>query len=240
MSDEWAVVAGATGTIGTAIAEMLSGRGLRVLGLARQGDSSRGIQSVDLTDTDDVAAIASDIDGDVRVVVHAAGPELGGSISDVDPASVLSAMDIKVTGLLRIVRAVDHLLMPGSRIIAVTGHLGYDPIPASVSAGVANAALGALVRQLAAEYGPKGITSHAVAPGPVESPRLEALIGHIAGAGDISVDDARLALLDGATIQKFARPEEVAWAVSMLLDDPASLMNGSTLFLDGGRRTAIP
>ena len=240
MSDDWAVVAGATGSIGSAITEMLSGRGLRVLGLARQGDSGRGIRSVDLTDADDVAAIGSAIDGDVHAVVHAAGPALGGGIREVDPASVLSAMDIKVTGLLRLVRAVDHLLVPGSRIIAVTGHLGYDPIPASVSAGVANAALGALVRQLAAEYGPRGITSHAVAPGPVESPRLEALIGHIAGAGGMTVDEARLALLDGATIQKFARPEDVAWAVSMLLDDPASLMNGSTLFLDGGRRTAIP
>lgn len=240
MSNDWAVVAGATGTIGAAIAEMLSGRGLRVLGLAREGDQARGIRSVDLTDTDDVAAIASDIDGDVRVVVHAAGPELGGGIREVDPSSVLSAMDVKVTGLLRLVRALDHLLVPGSRIIAVTGHLGYDPIPASVSAGVANAALGALVRQMAAEYGPRGITSHAVAPGPVESPRLERLIEHIASAGDMDVDEARVALLNGATVKKFAKPEDVAWAVSTLLDEEASLMNGSTLFLEGGRRTAIP
>jgi NAD(P)-dependent dehydrogenase (short-subunit alcohol dehydrogenase family) len=240
MSDDWAVVAGASGTIGSAIAEMLSGRGLRVLGLAREGDQARGIRSIDLTDTDDVAGIDSDIDGDVHVVVHAAGPELGGGIREVDPSSVLSAMDVKVAGLLRLVRALDHLLVPGSRIIAVTGHLGYDPIPASVSAGVANAALGALVRQMAAEYGPRGITSHAVAPGPVESPRLERLIEHIASAGDMDADAARLALLDGATVKKFAKPEDVAWAVSTLLDEEASLMNGSTLFLEGGRRTAIP
>lgn len=240
MSNDWAVVAGASGTIGSAISTMLSGRGLRVLGLAREADPARDIRSVDLTDTEAVAEIRSELDGDVRVVVHAAGPELGGGIRDVDPASVLAAMDVKVTGLLRIVRAVEPLLVPGSRIIAVTGHLGYDPIPASVGAGVANAALGALVRQLAAEYGPSGITSHAVAPGPVESPRLERLIGHLARAGDISLGAARQSLLDGSSVGRFATPDDVAWAVSTLLEDGATLSNGSTLFLDGGRRTAIP
>jgi NAD(P)-dependent dehydrogenase (short-subunit alcohol dehydrogenase family) len=240
MSKDWAVVAGATGTIGSAISTMLSARGLRVLGLARDAEPARGIRSADLTDTGAVAAIGSELDGDVRVIVHAAGPELGGGISDVDPASVLAAMDIKVMGLLRIVRAVDPLLVPGSRIVAVTGHLGYDPIPASVGAGVANAALGALVRQLAAEYGPRGITSHAVAPGPVESPRLDRLIGHLATAGDITFEEARQTLLDGSSVGRFATPDDVAWAVSTLLEDGAALANGSTLFLDGGRRTAIP
>jgi NAD(P)-dependent dehydrogenase (short-subunit alcohol dehydrogenase family) len=240
MSNEWAVVAGATGKIGTAIATMLSERGLRVLGLARHGDQGRGIRSVDLTDSDSVSEIASEIEGDVRVIVHAAGPELGGGIRDVDPASVLAAMDVKVTGLLRIVRATDHLLIPGSRIIAVTGHLGYDPVPAAVGAGVANAALGALIRQLAAEYGSRGVTAHAVAPGPVESPRLDRLIEHLASATGSTVDEARSTLLEGATVKRFATVEDVAWAVSTLLDDAGSLMNGSTLFLDGGRRTAIP
>jgi NAD(P)-dependent dehydrogenase (short-subunit alcohol dehydrogenase family) len=240
MSNDWAVVAGASGTIGSAVSTMLTGRGLRVLGLARAPDPGRGIRSVDLTDTDAVAAIGSEIDGDVRVIVQAAGPELGGGIRHVDPASVLAAMDTKVLGLLRIVRAVEHRLVRGSRIIAVTGHLGYDPVPASVGAGVANAALGALVRQLAAEYGPTGITSHAVAPGPVESPRLDRLIEHLATAGNVTTNDARQALLDGASVGRFATPDDVAWAVSTLLEDAAALANGSTLFLDGGRRTAIP
>lgn len=240
MSHDWAVVAGATGSLGSAIADALSDRGLRVLGLAREGDPERGVFSVDLTDPGEVAAIGSHIRGDVRVVVHAAGPELGGGIRDVDPTSVLTAMDVKVTGLLRMVQALDHLLVSGSRIIAVTGHLGYDPIPASVSAGVANAALGALVRQLAAEYGPRGITAHAVAPGPVESPRLDLLIEHLARSRDVTVEEARRNLRDGASVKRFATPADVAWAVSTLLDDAGSLMNGSTLFLDGGRRTAIP
>ena len=174
MTREMAVVAGATGTLGSAISAALRERGLAVLGLARHGSDR------------------------------------------------------------------EDLIVEGSRIVAVTGHLGYDPVPASVSAGVANAALAALVRQLARALGPRGVTCHAVAPGPVESPRVDRLIEHLATASGTSPEDARAKLLEEGSVGRFATPEDVAWAVSLLLDDAAAVMNGSTIFLDGGRRTAIP
>ncbi|MEE8331265.1 MAG: SDR family oxidoreductase [Acidimicrobiia bacterium] len=240
MTQEWAVVAGGTGALGSAISEALRDRGLTVLGLARHTQPGADFMQVDLGSDDSVAAVGDRIDGPVRAVVHAAGPPLAGGVADVDTASVLAAFDVKVNGLLRLVRAVDHHLAPGSRIVAVTGNLGYDPIPASVTAGVANAALAALVRQLARAYGPRGITCHAVAPGPVDSPRVDRLIEHVAAAGGIGVEEARARLLAEASVDRFATPADVAWAVSLLLDDAAIVMNGSTLFLDGGRRSAIP
>lgn len=240
MTQEWAVVAGGSGVLGSAISDALRGRGLTVLSLARHSSSAAESMEVDLSDDESVAAIGDRIDGPVRAVVHAAGPPLAGGLTDVDTESVLVAVDVKVNGLLRLVRAVDHRLESGSRIVAITGHLGYDPIPASVSAGVANAALAALVRQLARAYGPRGITCHAVAPGPVDSPRVDRLIEHLAVAGGVSVEEARARLLAEASVDRFATPQDVAWAVSLLLDDAALVMNGSTLFLDGGRRTAIP
>ena len=51
------------------------------------------------------------------------------------------------------------------------GHYGYEPSPAAPLAGMANAALANLVRALADHWGPKGVTVHMVAPGPVDSPR---------------------------------------------------------------------
>jgi NAD(P)-dependent dehydrogenase (short-subunit alcohol dehydrogenase family) len=147
---------------------------------------------------------------------------------------------VKVGGLLRLVRALGHGLSDGSRIIAITGNLGYDPIPAAVSAGVANAGLAALVRQLAAGYGPKGITCHSIAPGPVESPRVEHLIENMASVSGQTVEVVRDQIIAEAPVRRFAQPQDVAWAVNLLLEDSASLMNGSTLFLEGGRRTAIP
>ncbi len=240
MTQEWAVVAGAAGALGSAISGALRDRGLTVLGLTRHPRPGSDFMEVDLGDDDSVAAVGDRIEGPVRVVVHAAGPPLAGGVADVDTASVLEAFDVKVNGLLRLVRAVDPHLVSGSRIVAVTGHLGYDPSPASVTAGVANAALAALVRQLAQEYGPRGITCHAVAPGPVDSPRVDRLIEHLASAGGVGVEEARARLLAEASVDRFATPEDVAWAVALLLDDAATVMNGSTLFLDGGRRSSIP
>jgi NAD(P)-dependent dehydrogenase (short-subunit alcohol dehydrogenase family) len=240
MTREWAVVAGASGTLGLAISDALRGHGLTVVGIARTADPDRGIIGVDLRDPSAVDTIPDKIDGPVQMIVHAAGSSLSGAIDDVDVDTVMTAVDVKVGGLLRLVRALDHLLFEGSRIVAITGNLGYDPIPSAVSAGVANAGLAALVRQLAAAYGPRQITSHAIAPGPVDSPRVDDLITHIAAAGGGTLEDARASLIAGAPIGRFATPRDVAWAVESLLADSASLMNGSTIFLDGGRRTAIP
>ena len=240
MSREIAVVAGATGALGSAISTALRERGLDVLGLARHGSDRESFLEVDLRDDDSVTAVGGRIEGVVRAVVHVAGPPLAGSVENVDTSSVLEAFDVKVNGLLRLVRAVDSHLVDGSRVVAVTGHLGYDPVPASVSAGVANAALAALVRQLAGALGPRGVTCHAVAPGPVESPRVDRLLEHLATTSGTSRGEARAKLLAEASAGRFATPEDVAWAVSLLLDDAAAVMNGSTMFLDGGRRTAIP
>jgi NAD(P)-dependent dehydrogenase (short-subunit alcohol dehydrogenase family) len=240
MMTEWAVVAGASGTLGTAISTALREHELTVLGIARTDDPDHGIIGMDLTDPTAVDTIADHIDGPVRMIVHAAGSSLSGGIKDADVASVMTAVDVKVGGLLRLVRALDGLLFEGSRIVAITGNLGYDPIPSAVSAGVANAGLAALVRQLAAAYGPRQITSHAIAPGPVESPRVDRLITHVAASSGGTLEEARAGLVAGAPVGRFATPRDVAWAVESLLTDSASLMNGSTIFLDGGRRTAIP
>jgi NAD(P)-dependent dehydrogenase (short-subunit alcohol dehydrogenase family) len=240
VTQEWAVVAGASGALGQAISEVLRERNLRVLGIARSSNPDMEVVEADLTDSAAVAAAVNPIDGPVRAIVHAASPALSGGVDDVDPAAVVAAFDVKVGGLLRLVRALDHRLVDGARIVAITGHLGYDPIPAAVSAGVANAGLAALVRQLSVTYGPRGITCHGIAPGPVDSPRIERLIEHIASASGETIDQVRDQLIMEAPVRRFAQPQDVAWAVDLLLHDSASLMNGSTLFLEGGRRTAIP
>src|SRR3546814_10177084 len=52
----------------------------------------------------------------------------------------------------------------GSRLVAVGGHYGFEPTAYAATAGVANAALANLVRQMSWAYGELGVTSHLVAP----------------------------------------------------------------------------
>src|SRR3546814_7331299 len=63
----------------------------------------------------------------------------------------------------------------GSRLVAVGGHYGFEPTAYAATAGVANAALANLVRQMSWAYGELGVTSHLVAPGPADTERLHGI-----------------------------------------------------------------
>jgi NAD(P)-dependent dehydrogenase (short-subunit alcohol dehydrogenase family) len=229
--------------------QRLVGRGLIVLAVSRTAETlvelAETIPGVvpciaDLRTDEAAKSIAKHIDGTVQAAVHVAGVPLGGSIDDVTTDAILAAVDLKVNGMLRLVRAVDSSLERGSRLIAVTGNLGYDPIPEAVTAGVANAALANLVRQLNRTYAPRGVTCHAVAPGPVDTARLRVLVTEMARVQHLTEEETLDRLRSAAPTGELATPDQIAWAVNLLLDNEATALAGSTLLLDMGRRIAIP
>jgi hypothetical protein len=73
---------------------------------------------------------------------------------------MVEAVNIKVGGLLRLVRAVDERLAAGSRGLRSAGHYGLEPTAYAAAAGVANAALFNVMRQLSLAYGKRGVTAH--------------------------------------------------------------------------------
>jgi NAD(P)-dependent dehydrogenase (short-subunit alcohol dehydrogenase family) len=85
------------------------------------------------------------------------------------------------------------------------------------------AALEAMTRAWAAEYGPSGVRVNAVAPGPVYTASPEAAIR---------------ALGETTILKRAAQPEEVAGLIGFLASDRAAYITGATLAVDGGR-TAI-
>ena len=161
---EVAVVVGASGALGGAIAERLVAEGLAVVGVARGagagaadpgrgGGGGRGAPewcAADIGSDDAVAAIAAAVgDRPVRMVVQAAGLPAAGPLATIEPDALGRAVALKCGGLLRLVRAVEDNLRPGARIVALGGHYGIEPAPYACAAGVTNAALANLVRQLA-------------------------------------------------------------------------------------------
>ena len=145
-TDGIAVVVGVTGALGGAIAERLRVAGLDVLGVARAGAEC----AVDIGSDTAIPAIAEAVAGrPVRMVVQAAGLPATGPLATIEPDALGRVVALKAGGLLRLVRAVDDQLRPGSRIVALGGHFGSEPAPYACAAGVTNAALANLVRQLA-------------------------------------------------------------------------------------------
>ncbi len=246
---EWAVVTGATGEIGSNIVERMVGRGLGVIAVSRTaGDLEALARShpsihpcvADITSDEAVALIRDALPGPCRAVIHAAAAPLGGPVSDVTPDAILSAIDVKVNGTLRLVRAVDSRLVEDSRVIVLGGNLAYDPIPEAATAGVGNAGLANLIRQLSRSLGSRKITAHVVAPGPVWTERLRALLADAASARGVSAELVLAEFEDRSPIGHLVTIDEVGWAVEMLLAPEARSMTGGTLILDSGQRSAIP
>jgi len=247
--DEWAVVVGASGAIGSQIVERLLARGLGVVAVARDhaalvtlaaGRAGVVVCSADIADDASVDVINQAIPGTVRIAVNSAAAPLGGTISDVSSAAVLAAIEVKVNGTLRMVRAVQDRITTDSRIVAIGGNLGYDPIPEAATAGVGNAALANAIRQLSRALGPLGATCHVVAPGPVWTARLRDLLRDAAASRGVAEDVVVEEFRQRSPIGHLVEVDEVVWAVEILLHPEARALAGGTLLLDAGQRTAIP
>ncbi len=246
---EIAVVVGATGAFGQAIVSRLAGQGLAVVAVARSVNALDALRercpglrpcAADIASDSAIAAIGAAVDGPVRMVVHGPGVAVAGGILGAPTASMTEAVNIKVGGLLRLVRAVDAKLPRGARIVAIGGHYGLEPTAYAAAAGVANAALINVVRQLSLAYGERGITAHTIAPGPADTERLHRVAADRAALRGISVDAVLDEMRGESSIGALTTPEQVAWAVSLLLAPEADAMTGSTLMLDAGRRRGLP
>lgn len=246
---EWAVVVGATGAFGAVMVERLLARGLGVLAVARRPEALATLAAqqpglrlcqADIAQDSAIEAIRAAVPGPVRMVVHGPGVAVGGGVLDIDTGAMVDAVNIKVGGLLRLVRAVDGQLQPDSRLVAIGGHYGLEPTAYAAAAGVANAALVNVVRQLSLAYGARGVTAHLIAPGPADTERLRRVAADRAALNHSTVEAVMDAMRAESSHHMFTEPGQVAWAVETLLAPEARAMTGSTLMLDAGRRRGLP
>ncbi|MDI3556133.1 short-chain dehydrogenase [Pseudomonas aeruginosa] len=244
-----AVVVGATGSFGRHIVARLCTSNLDVVAVARSAEALSelaGLNSglipcvADIASDEAVARIRAVLDRPVRIVVHGPGVAVVGGILDAPTAALVDAVNIKVGGLLRLTRAVDERLVKGSRLVAIGGHYGFEPTAYAASAGIANAALVNAVRQLSLAYGARGVTAHLIAPGPADTERLHRVAADRGRQRGISAEAVLQGMCAESSIGAFTTPQQVAWAVSLLLAPEADAMTGSTLMLDSGRRRGLP
>ena len=246
---EIAIVVGSTGAMGRVITRRLSEAGLQVVAVARTADTLQalvhelpGIRAcmADIADDSAIEAIRAQLGAPVRVVVQGAGVATAGGVLDAPTAAVTDAVNIKVGGMLRLVRAADAQLVRGSRLVAIGGHYGFEPSAYAATAGVANAALANVMRQLSWAYGARGITAHLVAPGPADTERLRRVASARGARDGLSPDQVLDQMRGESAIGAFTTVEQVAWGIALLLAPEADALAGSTLFMDAGRRKGLP
>ncbi len=249
MTQDLAIVVGSTGAMGQVITRRLADAGLRVVAVARSAERLQALTrqvpgiracTADIADDSATDAIRAHLDAPVRMLVHGPGVATAGGVLDAPTAAITDAVNIKVGGLLRLVRAADAQLCKGARIVAIGGHYGFEPSAYAATAGVANAALANLVRQLSWAYGERGVTAHLVAPGPADTERLRRVASARAARAGLSVDAVLAQMRAESAIGAFTTVEQIAWAIGLLLDPNADALAGSTLFMDAGRRKGLP
>src|SRR5258705_294888 len=79
--------------------------------------------------------------GPIARAFRGAGPPVRGSADTIEPGAGATAMNVKVGGMLRLLRATGPHLTRGSRIVALSGYLGAEPNGDELGPGVVNAAL---------------------------------------------------------------------------------------------------
>jgi NAD(P)-dependent dehydrogenase (short-subunit alcohol dehydrogenase family) len=236
LNGKTALVTGATSGIGRATAEAFAHEGAELVvtgrdaqraaqvvgGIIDSGGRARSVV-VDLRQPDGVQRLAAEA-GPVDILVNNAGVYRFASTGDTDRATYDETMDVnvRVPFFLTAVIGGQMAARRTGKIVNISSLASQVGTATGALYGASKAALEALTRAWAAEFGPHGVNVNAVAPGPTHTPGTAGF-----GAG-------LAALTNAFPAGRPAQPAEIARAVVFLASNEADFVHGVTLLVDGG------
>ncbi len=184
-------------------------------------------------DVRDPAAVDAAIDralgelGGLDIVVNGAAGNFLSPAAALSPNGFRTVLDIDAAGTFNVSKAAftKALNRTGGVILNVSATLHYIGQPFQVHAGSAKAAVDAMTRHLAVEWGPAGVRVNAIAPGP---------IGDTEGMRRLAPGDLKARMERKIPLGRFGRVSEIADAAVFLASDAASYITGAVLVVDGG------
>jgi 3-oxoacyl-[acyl-carrier protein] reductase len=241
LSNEIALITGASRGIGQAIALELGRRGATVIGTATTEGGAKAIgealaaasikgagKVLNVTEADSVEGLIKAIEaefGTVSILVNNAGITRDTLLMRMKDEDWNAVIDTNLSSVFRLSKACLRGMMKArkGRIIGIASVVGATGNPGQANYAAAKAGMIGFAKSLAREVGSRGITVNTVAPGFIDTDMTRAL-----------GEEQRTALLANIPLGRLGAAQDIAHAVAFLASDAAAYITGETLHVNGG------
>ncbi|HYR66394.1 MAG TPA: 3-oxoacyl-[acyl-carrier-protein] reductase [Reyranella sp.] len=238
LSGKTALITGASGGIGGAIARGLHKQGATVTLSGTRTDALEQLKSSlgerahavaarmdDPVDIDRLAKEAEAAMGKLDILVNNAGITRDNISMRMKDEEWDKVLQVNLTGTFRLTRAAMRGMMRRrfGRVISITSIVGVTGNPGQANYAAAKAGLIGMSKSLAQELASRSITVNCIAPGIIATPMTEAL-----------TDDQKKAILARVPADRLGTADEIAAGVVYLASDEAGYVTGQTLHINGG------
>jgi 3-oxoacyl-[acyl-carrier protein] reductase len=238
LTGKTALVTGASGGIGGAIARALHGAGATVMLSGTRADALETlasdlkerahVQTANLGDAASIEALVKACDaamGKTDILVNNAGLTRDTLMMRMKDEDWQSVLDVNLTAAFRLSRAVLRTMMKNrwGRMINITSIVGVTGNPGQVNYAASKAGMIGMSKSLAAEVASRGITVNCIAPGFIATPMT-----------DVLTDDQKAKLLGAIPAGRLGSSDDIAAAALYLASEEAAYVTGQTLHVNGG------
>ncbi len=238
LSGKGALITGASGGIGAAIARTLHANGAtvalsgtrieRLEALAGDLGERCHITPADLSDpaaVDELPAVAAEALGSLDILINNAGLTRDNLAMRMKDEEWQAVLDVNLTAAFRLSRAALRGMMKNrwGRIISVTSVVGATGNPGQANYAASKAGLTGMTKALAQEVASRGVTANCIAPGFIETAMTDAL-----------TDAQKEAIMARIPAARLGTADEVGACALFLASDEAGYVTGQTIHVNGG------
>ena len=242
LTGKTALITGASGGIGGAIALAMAGHGANLVlngrreealnktasSLTLKGDARVEIIPMDLAEIDAAGALIAEAEarlGGVDILVNNAGLTRDGLLVRMSAEDWQQVLEVNLSAVMRLSKAALRGMMKArwGRIIQISSVVGYTGNAGQTNYAASKAALQGFTKSLALEVASRGVTANLIAPGFIETAMTDGL------------NEAQTAkALERVPMASMGKPQDIAAAAVFLASAEAGYMTGASLHVNGG------